>query len=66
MEGVGAPEAVSDRLLQSADVARYVAKRSSKGSYVIWSPDLRMGGEPLPEQARPTAVQAGAASGYSA
>jgi diguanylate cyclase (GGDEF)-like protein len=35
-------EAVSDRLLQCADVAMYAAKRGHKGSYVVWDPSLRM------------------------
>ena len=35
---------ISDRLLQSADVAMYAAKRTRKGSYVVWEPSLRMDG----------------------
>jgi diguanylate cyclase (GGDEF)-like protein len=35
-------QAVSDRLLQCADVAMYTAKRQHKGSYVVWHPSLRM------------------------
>jgi diguanylate cyclase len=38
--------AISDRLLQCADVAMYAAKRSRKGSYVVWEPSLRMDGSP--------------------
>jgi diguanylate cyclase (GGDEF)-like protein len=37
---------ISDRLLQSADVAMYAAKRTRKGSYVVWEPSLRMDGSP--------------------
>jgi diguanylate cyclase (GGDEF)-like protein len=49
---------VSDRLLQSADVAMYAAKRRHKGSYVIWNASLRMqptgvGPEPGVPLARP-------------
>jgi diguanylate cyclase len=35
---------LSDRLLQCADVAMYAAKRTRKGSYVVWDPSLRMDG----------------------
>ena len=38
--------AISDRLLQCADVAMYAAKRTRKGSYVVWEPSLRMDGPP--------------------
>jgi diguanylate cyclase (GGDEF)-like protein len=38
--------AISDRLLQCADVAMYSAKRTRKGSYVVWEPSLRMEGSP--------------------
>jgi diguanylate cyclase (GGDEF)-like protein len=34
--------AISDRLLQCADVAMYAAKRTHKGSYVVWDPSLFM------------------------
>ncbi|MGZ4632638.1 MAG: diguanylate cyclase domain-containing protein [Actinomycetes bacterium] len=37
-------QAVSDRLLQCADVAMYSAKRGHKGSYVVWQPAMRMDG----------------------
>jgi diguanylate cyclase (GGDEF)-like protein len=37
---------ISDRLLQCADVAMYAAKRTRKGSYVVWDPSLRMDGSP--------------------
>ena len=42
----GDAAAISDRLLQSADVAMYAAKRTRKGSYVVWEPSLRMDGSP--------------------
>jgi diguanylate cyclase len=42
----GEAAAISDRLLQSADVAMYAAKRTHKGSYVVWEPSLRMDGPP--------------------
>jgi diguanylate cyclase len=38
--------AISDRLLQSADVAMYSAKRTRKGSYVIWEPSMFMDATP--------------------
>jgi len=42
----GDASVVSDRLLQCADVAMYAAKRTRKGSYVVWEPTLRMDGPP--------------------
>jgi diguanylate cyclase (GGDEF)-like protein len=38
--------AISDRLLQSADVAMYAAKRTRKGSYVVWEPTMFMEASP--------------------
>jgi diguanylate cyclase len=38
--------AISDRLLQSADVAMYAAKRTHKGSYVVWEPSMFMDATP--------------------
>jgi diguanylate cyclase (GGDEF)-like protein len=38
--------AISDRLLQSADVAMYSAKRTRKGSYVVWEPSMFMDATP--------------------
>ena len=37
-----APRVVSDRLLHSADVAMYAAKRDAKGSYVVYDEGMRM------------------------
>jgi diguanylate cyclase (GGDEF)-like protein len=45
---------ISDRLLQCADVAMYAAKRTRKGSYVVWDPSLRMDAAlPVTYRARP-------------
>jgi diguanylate cyclase (GGDEF)-like protein len=38
----GAPNLVSDRLLHSADVAMYAAKRDAKGSFVVYGEGMRM------------------------
>ena len=38
----GPPGVVSDRLLHSADVAMYSAKRDAKGSYVVYDDSMRM------------------------
>jgi len=40
----GDSDSVSDRLLHSADVAMYAAKRDAKGSYVVFDDGLRMVG----------------------
>jgi len=48
----GPPGVVSDRLLQSADVAMYAAKRDAKGSYVVYDEGMRMSDDP----AEPTAT----------
>jgi diguanylate cyclase len=57
----GDAAAISDRLLQCADVAMYAAKRIRKGSYVVWDPSLRMDAGPhLPRHPHlppPTAVR---------
>jgi diguanylate cyclase len=42
----GDADAISDRLLQCADIAMYAAKRTCKGSFVVWEPSLRMDGSP--------------------
>jgi diguanylate cyclase (GGDEF)-like protein len=39
---------ISDRLLQCADVAMYAAKRTRKGSFVVWDASLRMDDAALP------------------
>jgi diguanylate cyclase (GGDEF)-like protein len=44
LPATGDAGAISDRLLQCADVAMYSAKRTRKGSYVVWEPSLRMDG----------------------
>jgi diguanylate cyclase len=55
---------ISDRLLQSADVAMYAAKRTRKGSYVVWVPALRMDGPPHhPQPMHVPAVRPGAYAG---
>jgi diguanylate cyclase (GGDEF)-like protein len=43
--------AISDRLLQCADVAMYAAKRTHKGSYVVWDSSMFMDAPTLPHLA---------------